>query len=141
MRMDKWAQQAAEVVAKKPGMIGKFMGRWGWPIMGILAAAPVLAHALDWRSRTTAKQKLKDEAEAKRRQVAAQLTPKPPNVSAAGQMTYKMAAFTRNLKAAPNKSTSHKLDTLQRSMMKAKMDLPRKAGHGTPSTSFRAPAN
>jgi hypothetical protein len=134
------AAKATEAVAK-PGLLGKFLGRWGWPIMGVLAAAPVLAHALDWRSRATAKQKLKDEAERKRQQQMHALTPKPPDISSSGQMTYKMAAFSRALKTAPNQSTTSKLDALQRLMMNAKMDVPRKAGHGAPSTKFRAPAN
>ena len=118
-------------VPEKPG----FLGRWGWPIMGVLAAAPVLAHALDWRRRAEAKQKMNDERIAKLQGQLAQAQGLVPT----GKDVYKAAAFMRKLSAAPGRGPEEKLDTLQTAMQKAKQKAVQKsrAGKGTPTIEFR----
>jgi len=94
---------------KPPGAYTKFMGRWGWPLMGFFAAAPVLAHALDWRKRTEVKRRIADEKARQLRQgvtnIQEEVLPSPDDV-------YKAAAFFRTLESIP-KSDVEKLDLVE----------------------------
>jgi hypothetical protein len=114
---------------EKPG----FLSRWGWPIMGVLAAAPVLAHALDWRRRAEAKQKMTDERINRLQNQLAQAKGLVPT----GNDVYKAAAFLRKLGAATGRRPEEKLDTLQVAMKDAKQKAAKKSGKGTPTMGFR----
>jgi len=89
-----------------------FLKRWGWPIMGALAAAPVLAHGLDWKSRALAKQKLKAEQERKAREQLA----KAQGLVPSADDVYKTAAYARHLKQAEQQSPIEKLDVLDKAL-------------------------
>jgi hypothetical protein len=120
------------LVPEKPG----FLHNWGWPIMGALAAAPILAHALDWRRRAEAKQKMNDERIAK---LQGQLT-QAQGLVPTGKDVYKAAAFARKLAAAPGRGPEEKLDTIQTAMLAAKRQAARKGNKevkGTPTVAFR----
>lgn len=94
---------------KPPGPYTKFMGRWGWPLMGFFAAAPVLAHALDWRKRTEVKRRVADE---KKRQLRQGVTDIQADVLPSAEDVYKAAAFFRTLESIP-KSDVEKLDLVE----------------------------
>jgi hypothetical protein len=96
---------------------GGMLGRWGWPIMGALAAAPVLAHALDWRRRAEAKQRKADERVMR---LQTQLTQAKELVPTGGDDVYKAAAFMRKFGAASERRPEEKLDALQTALMKIK---------------------
>ena len=115
----------------KPG----FLRRWSWPILGVMAAAPVLAHALDWRRRAEAKQKIKDERVAKLQNQLSQAQGLIPT----GRDVYKAAAFLRKMGAARGRRPDEKLDALQMAMLEAKQKAAKKGegGKGTPTIQFR----
>lgn len=84
------------------------MGRWGWPIMGLLAAAPVLAHALDWRKRTEVKKRREDERRQQQREELQRLH----GIIPTGDDVYKAAAYCRALHHSKEASVVEKLDLL-----------------------------
>jgi hypothetical protein len=92
------------------------MARWGWPIMGLLAAAPILGHALDWRSRALAKQKLKDERALKARQQLEATR----DIAPLGADAYKAAAYARKLAQARDRSPVDKLNVLDKAIKAAR---------------------
>lgn len=83
--------------------------------MGLLAAAPVLGHALDWKSRTAAKLKLKDERAREAQRQLQQVQGAVP----AGDNVYKAAAYARNLLQMQERPTAEKLDLLTRTIKAA----------------------
>jgi len=101
--------------------------------MGALAAAPVLAHALDWRRRAEAKQKMTDERISRLQYQLAQAKGLVPT----GDDVYKAASFMRKLGAAPGRRPEEKLDTLQTAMKGAKQQAAKKGRKGTPTIAFR----
>jgi len=94
--------------------------------MGVLAAAPVLAHALDWRRRTEAKQKMTDERVNRLQNQLAQAKGLVPT----GDDVYKAASFMRKLGAAPGRRPEEKLNMLQAAMKDAKQEAVKKGGMG-----------
>lgn len=80
--------------------------------MGALAAAPILAHAFDWRRRAEAKQRKADERVNRLQAQLAQAKGLVPT----GDDVYKAAAFMRKLAAAPGRRPEEKLDALRKAM-------------------------
>lgn len=101
-----------------PGAYTKFMGRWGWPIMGFFAAAPILAHALDWRNRVEVKKRLEDE---KKRQLSRQVD-QVQSIAPTADDVYKVAAFARTLEGIPKCSVIEKLDLLDKAIRSRKQN-------------------
>jgi hypothetical protein len=80
--------------------------------MGLMAAAPVLAHALDWRTRADVKQRMAAAKKLKLKQqtqaVTSELEPEM------GEAVYKAAAYRRVLQLMTKRAAVEKLDLLDR---------------------------
>jgi hypothetical protein len=100
----------------KKEAVGAFLKRYGWPIMGLLAAAPVASHALDWKSRALAKQKLKDERAFK----AQEQLRRTQDIAPTGEDVYKAAAYARSLFLAEGRPSVEKLDLVDKALRKVK---------------------